>query len=208
MADGKSMNINALYAGKDSSCYDLNKIISNNINNIHVIYIDFSLLLSELIELGVINLSAGSVKDELLSIVRDEFYIQYISMFESMSSAELVSKVTEKHILDNHPDSFLYKAYYYSIPIFISGMQVVNRVMPDTSSVFVDDSIDLAMYKEINRKYDIAKYFMKDENGKQTIWKSILSFNMFRSKPYRVIDSEYIMKEAEGVKYLYDELME
>lgn len=208
MANGKSMNINALYAGKDSTCYDLNKVISNNINNIHVIYIDFSLFLNELIELGIIDLNAGSVRDELLNMIRDEFYIQYVSLFESMSSAELVTKVTEKHVLDDHPDSFLYKAYYYSIPIFISGIQIVNRVMPESYGIFVDGSIDLSMYKDINDRYGVTKYFMRDESERQTIWKSILSFDMFRTKQYHVIDADYVMEDVEGVKYLYDELME
>lgn len=208
MGYGKPMNINALYAGKDSSCSDLNTIISNNINNIHVIYIDFSLFLNELTELGVIDLNAGSVKDGLLNIIRDEFYIQYVSMFENMSSAELVNKIVENHILGKHRDSFLYKAYYYSIPIFISGIEIVNKVMPDTYGICIDGTIDLAMYKDINKKYDVVKYFMRDKSERPTIWKSILSFDMFKTRQYRVIDVDYIMEEAEGVKYLYDELMD
>lgn len=199
------MNINALYAGIDTKGIDFNQIVSNNINNIHVIYIDFGLLLGEFIELGIISLGSKSGED-FLELLKGVIYFHFINLEKNISSPELIMNIAEEYIVDKHCDSFLHKAYYYSIPIFINDIHIINETIAYRHPPIIDPQVDLEMYKYINAQYEIKKYFI----GKDTdlnFLQSIMASSIFKVNEHRINSIDYRIKEVDGVRYLYDELI-
>jgi len=199
--------MNFVFVGPNITCSTINTFFKNNMNNIDAITIDFSLLINELIELGVIPMDKTHAIREFYNILGHVFRNGYFRSRKTISSAEAIDELTN-HLYSEEDNSFLYRAFFYSIPIFISNSSMLNYAFDDDSPVLIDKSVDLEMFKYIDKNYNIDKILLIDKNNEPTILEVLSSMSVLGENGYKNSCVYDILCPSEGTEYLYDELLE
>jgi len=199
--------MNFVFVGPHITCSTINTFFKNNMNNINAITIDFSLLINELIELGVIPIERNYAIREFHNILGHVFRNGYFRKRKSISSAEAMDELIN-HLYSEEDDSFLYKAFFYSIPVFISNSSMLNYAFDDDSPVLIDKAVDLRMFKYIDENYNIDKILLVDENSKPTILEILSNMSVLGEVGYKSLCVDDILYCSDGPGYLYDELLE
>ena len=199
--------MNFVFVGPNITCSVINTFFKNNMGNIDAITIDFSLLINELIELGVLPIDKGYAIREFNNILGHVFRNGYFRSRKNISSAEAMDELIN-HIYSEDDDSFLYKAFFYSIPVFISNSSMLNYAFDDDSPVFIDKSVDLRMFKHIDMNYDIDKILLVDRSNEPTILEMLSDMSVLGEVGYKNLRVDDILCCSDGPGYLYDKLLE
>jgi len=199
--------MNFVFVGPNITCNTINTFFRNNMGNIDAIVIDFSLLINELIELGVLPIDKNYAIREVYNIFGHVFRNGYFRSRKSISSAEAMDELVN-HLYSEDDDSFLYKAFFYSIPVFISNSFMLNHSFDCDSPILIDGTVDLKMFKYIDDNYDVNKILLVDESNKPTILEILSNMNVLGEDGYKSLCIDDILYCSEGPGYLYDELLE
>ena len=199
--------MNFIFVGPNITCNTINTFFKNNMDNIDAIVIDFSLLINELIELGVIPIDKRYAIREFHNILNYVFANGYFRAKKTISSAEAMD-VLINHLYSEEEDSFLYRSFFYSIPIFISNSLILNHAFDEDDSILIDKAIDLKMFKYIDENYDIDKVLLVDKSNEPTILEILSNMSVLGEDGYKNLCVDDILYCSEGPGYLYDELLE
>ena len=184
--------MNFIFAGSNISCDSINLFFKNNLKNIDVIVIDYSLFLKELIRL------------ELVSVYSNDLFDIFKEEDKSLSSPEIINEVIN-FLYTEDEESFLYKSFFYSIPIFISNGEALLRM---SNYILYDKDIDLSFLRKINEEGKLNKILLSEKNNELTLFEILSSMGALNSGGYRSLYCDEYLEDTDGSGYLYEEIMD
>lgn len=135
---------------------DVHEFISDNLPSIGAIKVDTYTLLSELANLGVINLNHTTNSLVVCRKITNEIFNNECTKKNSpISSPEFCSEIANYLMAKDYADSWLIAAYHWSIPVFIKDVGVANDVF---GAQFVDDCPLLSSEKDWHLYRKVLKY--------------------------------------------------
>ena len=192
-----------IYVDENLSCDSMNKFMSKNVSNIDCIVIDFSLLMSELISIGV--LSIDNTVEDFKKLKYKIFNNEFFKMKKSISSMEMIDELSNK-VYEESTDSFLFGAFLYSIPVFIERSHLFN--VEEDFGLCIDQSRDARIISYIKDRYDISELYLIKKHGNDNQMSRLLDKMTAMSMGKNIIYEDEKIEDKERSEFLYDELVE
>lgn len=178
--------MNLVSVDKEVSNENINSFFNKNISNVDLIVCDMDAVFEEYLNIG--NIDTNRIED----IILDGEFIDN----NNISSMEIISEVSSKLYGSGKmiQDSFLCKAHYYSIPVFVVGMYYLIEFSHDECETFLCKSIDDNLLEYIKVEYEVDAYTLSNDINIESDGTAVLP--------------THTIPEIEKVSYLYDALLE